>query len=616
MRRAVVVIALVGLWTVSASTVPAQTFTKITSPTNPIVTDQSTGYDGATWVDYDGDGDLDLFVNQSFLYRNNGGDSFTRISTTIGSGIALATGNGNCWADYDADGDPDVFISSTQSALYRNDGGNTFTRVTGGEIGNAFANRGWSCAWGDYDADGYVDLAITHPAGFLPGGPSTNQVLRNDGPPNWTFTRIANLISMGMTSFTVGSWSDFDSDGDLDFFIGAGPANGTLQADFLYQNVLVEFGQAIFGRINTPPIGTDLQDGQLWNWIDYDNDGDLDAYLTNWRGVANGMANRLYRNDDGTFVAITTGAIVTDANTSLSSVWGDFDNDGDQDCVVANDNGQQDKYYRNEGDGTFTRLVTPISENLTHRGAAAGDYDGDGDLDLYLDGPTGARSFFRNDLNNGNHWLRVRLEGVVANRSAIGAKVRVRATIGGETVWQLREVSSQNTFNGASDRNPHFGLGAATVVDEIVVEWSTGGTDSVFDVPVDQVVDLREGDATPPPPVPDGGAVPGEPLRAARNGDDVDVTWDATSCPADAVNVYFGSLGDSTMLTGGSCDLPATGAATVALPADVWFIVVANDGDATDGSRGVDSSGVERAIGDPSAICPSIVSLAADGVCP
>ena len=614
MRRLV----FVGFVLSAASALPvlAQSFVKITSPTNPIVNDVSTGYDGASWVDYDGDGDLDLFVNQGFLYRNDGDGRFTRVTTSIGAGVALATGNGNCWADYDADGDLDVFIATTSSGLYRNDGGSTFTRIATGEIGNGFANRGWSCAWGDYDNDGYVDLAITHPAGFLPGGASTNQILNNDGPPNWTFTRVVNLISQGMTSFTVGSWSDYDLDGDLDFFIGSGPANGTLQADWLYRNVLVELDRMLFGRILTAPLGTDLQDGQLWNWIDYDNDGDLDAYLTNWRGVGTGMANRLYRNDDGSYVGVTAGAIVTDADASLSSIWGDYDNDGDLDCVVANDSGQPDRYYRNEGDGSFVSLVTPISESVTHRGGSAGDYDGDGDLDLYLDGPSGARSLFRNDLANGNHWLRVRLEGVTANRSAIGARVRVRATIDGETVWQLREVSAQNTFNGHNDLAPHFGLGDATLVEELVVEWPAGGSDVLFDVTPDQVVDLRQGGAAAPPPIPDGAAVPGTPLTAARNGAAVDLEWDATTCPADAVNVYYGAIGAFDTVVGGECDLPASGVATIALPAGSWFLVVANDAGEVDGSRGRDSAGAERALGGVAAVCPAITSVAAEGVCP
>ena len=187
----------------------------------------------------------------------------------------------------------------------------------------------------------------------------------------------------------MGTWSDYDNDGDMDYFIGAGPANGTTQPDFLYRNLLVETGiPNNFEPITDAPIATDLQDGQIWNWIDYDNDGDLDAYVTNYGGPS-GLANRLYRNDGGSFTSITSGAIVTDVDISLGSVWGDYDNDGDLDCYVTNDL-QPGRYYSNNGDGTFTSLTNALTTGPAHRGATAGDYDNDGDLDIYADGPSGA----------------------------------------------------------------------------------------------------------------------------------------------------------------------------------------------------------------------------------
>jgi hypothetical protein len=479
-----------GLALALLTSLPAQsqTFFKVPSAGNPILTDPSSGYSGAAWIDMNGDGNLDLFVNNSFLYRGDGSGGFTKVPTAIGSGIAPTLGNGVTWGDYDNDGDLDAYIASRNSALYANDGSGSFTLVTAGEIGLTLANRGWSPAWGDFNADGNLDLAITHPAGFIPGAPLTNHLFVNDGPPGYSFTRVTTgPIVTGLDSYTVGSWSDFDGDGDLDYFIGAGPANGTLQPDYLYRNRLVETGTADFVPIVDAPIATEPQDGQLWNWVDHDNDGDLDAYLTNWSGGIGGLENRLYRNDGGTFSKITTGAIVTDSDSSLSSVWGDYDNDGDLDCFVANDQAQQDRYYSNNGDGTFTSLTNTLTEIVTHRGASAGDYDNDGDLDLFVDGPgLGGRSLFRNDTANGNHWLKLSLVGVDSNTSGIGAKVRATARIGGTEVTQLREVSAQNTFNGHNSLVVHFGLGDATIVDGVVVEWPSGHVQTLWGVAPDR----------------------------------------------------------------------------------------------------------------------------------
>ena len=466
----------------------AQHFVKVTAPT--------TGpgqYTGASWIDFNNDDLLDLFISNNTLLRNEGDGTFAPVTTAIGTGQTLVTGNGNTWADYDNDGDLDVFVCSRQSFLYRNDGNETFTQINTGAIGDG-TSPGWSCAWADIDNDGDVDLAITHPAGFV-GPATTNHLFTNDGPPDYTFTRVTTgAIVTGLAAYTVGTWSDFDLDGDMDYFVGAGPANGTTARDFLYRNQLTETGSATFSRITSGVIATDPQDGQVWNWIDYDNDGDLDAYLTNWGGPNGGMANRLYRNDDGTYNRVSTGAIGQDSQVSLSSVWGDFDNDGDLDCYVANDNNQPDRYYRNNGTGSFTRIDTMgVAESVTRRGATAGDYDNDGDLDLLAVGPGNALGLYRNDFSGNNHWLKVKTIGTTSNRTGIGAKVRAMATIGGSVVWQMREVLSQNAFNGHNSLDVHFGFGDATTIDSLIIEWPSGTVDRYGDVATDQFLQAEEG---------------------------------------------------------------------------------------------------------------------------
>jgi hypothetical protein len=595
---------------------PGQTFTMNPNPASPVLADASSGYSGASWVDVDNDGKLDLYVNNNFLYKGNGAGGFTKVAAGISSSIALALGNGNSWADYDNDGDLDVYVASANSALYRNNGSGAFTLVNQTPMSQIALNRGWAAAWADLDNDGDLDLVVTHPAGFVPptGNPTTNHLFLNDGPPNYTFTRVTTgPIVTGFSSYTVGTWSDYDNDGDMDYFIGAGPANGTTQPDFLYRNLLFETGiPNNFEFITEAPIATDQQDGQVWNWIDYDNDGDLDVYVTNY-GAPTGLANRLYRNDGGTFTSVATGAIVTDADISLGSVWGDFDNDGDLDCYVTNDQ-QPGRYYANNGDGTFTSLVNALTNGPPHRGATAGDYDNDGDLDLYADGLTGNRSLFRNDTVNGNHWLKLRLEGVVSNRSAVGAKVRATAQIGGHTVTQLREVSTQNSFNGQNSLIVHFGLGDAATIDRVVIEWPSRIVQTLRNVSANQLLAVREESTTPP--VPDGAAIPGTPLLAARSGADVLVTWDAITCPAVAVNLYRGNLSSFAAFQGANCGLPPSGSASVAIPDDSWFLVVATNGGSTDGSYGTRSGGVERPIDGASAVCPAIAQHVVKPSCP
>ncbi len=481
-------------------TIIAQQFTLVADNFNPIVTAiPPSGYSGATWVDYNNDNHLDLFINNSQIFKNTGNGTFISLNTNIGDGTTLSSdgGNGNSWADVDNDGDLDVYISGVISYLYLNEGNDSFSRVTVGDISNGFGNRGWSCAFGDYDNDGLIDLAITHPAGFV-GSALVNHLLKNNG--EGSFSKISNNgISTGFQPYTVGTWSDFDNDGDLDYSVGSGPANGTNAADFFYKNNLTESGEASFERIQPQGPGTDLRDGQVWNWIDYDNDGDLDVYITNWGGnhTPNGLPNDLYRNDNGSYTKITLGEIVQTSRVSLASVWSDFDNDGDLDCYVSNDRNDSDSFYKNNGDGTFTSLSNNEVGVLTttnKRSASAGDYDNDGKIDLITVG-SNSISLFKNNTQNDNNWTFFRLGGKVSNRAGIGAKVRLKAEIFGQSFWQMREVSAQNSFNSHNDLRVHFGLGDAPVIDSLIIEWPSGQVDIKTDFHVNDFWVATEGES-------------------------------------------------------------------------------------------------------------------------
>jgi hypothetical protein len=147
-----------------------QAFTRITD--GAIGSDRGNTLGGA-WADYDDDGDLGLFlpnaagIAANLLYRNDGNRSFTRIFDEVLANDPGVAALGTCWADYDNDGDLDAYnAGAPNSFLYRNGGSGTYTKIVDGDIGGASDDRGWSCAWGEYNAHGYVDLFVTHPAGF------------------------------------------------------------------------------------------------------------------------------------------------------------------------------------------------------------------------------------------------------------------------------------------------------------------------------------------------------------------------------------------------------------------------------------------------------------------
>ena len=461
----------------------AQIFTRVTATSNPIVTDPvQTSYAGASWIDFDNDGLLDLFVVRTGLYHNNGNGDFIKMA---GSGIGLSTGIGNTWADIDNDGDIDCLLSGGNaggSKLFLNNGNNTFSKNSNGPFAVDTLLRGWAASFGDYNNDGLADLFIASPVGFA-SITDPCKFLINAGSGN--FVRVdTTAITDTVDAFTVPTWSDYDNDGDIDLFIGAGRVNGSLSRDYLFDNNHVQGSATLFTRNNSSPLGNDLHDGQVWNWIDFDNDGDLDAYLTNYTGnTTTGYPNEMYRNDNGTFVKLTfadVGSIVTDAGISLSSTWGDFDNDGDLDCIVTNEGQQKNIYYQSniqQGSTVLTKITTEpfTTNNGDHWCATSGDYDNDGDLDLFISGNSD-KGLFENTTTQ-TDFINIKLIGVTSNKSGIGAKVRVKA----HGFWQMREISSQNTFNGMNMLNAHFGFGAtgpiALYVDSIKIEWPSGIVD-------------------------------------------------------------------------------------------------------------------------------------------
>lgn len=476
-----------------------QTFTKITNPANPIVSDIPTmGYVGASWVDYDGDGDLDLFANQDFLYQNDGSGNFIRILDSGIEGVSIEYNNGNSWADYDNDGDIDLMlVNRNQNGLFSNNGDGTFTKITTGDIATNI--NAWSPAWADYDNDGWLDLVATHPCGGTGTPCHTNWLFRNNG--NGTFTEITNSdVTTGLAAYTSANWSDFDDDGDMDLFIGSGEI-GVASKDHIYINQLMETGTANLTRRQTGVLFGDFRDGQNWNLIDYDNDGDLDGFVTNYKedipcdfykNNGDGTFTRLLESDLGTHMANETG-------TWLANIWGDFDNDGWLDVVIGYDGFDGTgitHFYHNNGDGTFSHVFPPFTNSLRTRGMTAGDYDNDGDLDLFINSTNvNAKGLYRNN-QSGANWVNFTLEGTMSNRSAIGAKVRLKATVNGQSMWQMREVSSQSSFAGHNSQRVHFGLGNATNIDSLVIEWPLGLVETYTGLEVNQFYDYVEGMAT------------------------------------------------------------------------------------------------------------------------
>jgi len=321
-------------------------------------------------------------------------------------------------------------------------------------------------SWVDYNVDGYLDLFV---ANFF--STEFNQLYRNNG--DGSFTLDVNAISMEASSSVMGAWGDYNNDRLPDLFV----ANTGYENNTLYKNL----GAGRFERVDNVVSNMPGQ-STGGSWGDYDNDGDLDLYVTN----AGNENNFLYRNDlDAGFTAITAGAPVTDGGHSHGSAWGDYDNDGDLDLIVANDQDQNNILYNNDGKGSFEVVSwDAVEDGGMSFSTSWADYDNDGDLDLYIVNRESNKNFiYTNAFGACQAKGCVTLVGTNSNHAAIGAKVHAKANIYGEDIWQMRELSGQTGGVGAqSELKTIFGLGDAAIIDSLVIEWPSGYTQVLTDV--------------------------------------------------------------------------------------------------------------------------------------
>ncbi|MCG8607254.1 CRTAC1 family protein, partial [bacterium] len=451
------------------------TFTKIT--TGAVVIDTMNAGSG-NWVDYDNDGDLDLFVanvsDNNALYQNDGTGSFARIT----SGVIVNDGAGSSnWGDFDNDGDLDLFVASLPNRLYRNNGDGTFTRITAGEIVEESESTGLA-SWVDYDHDGDLDLFAIRTTQVLEGGASFLYQNNGDG----SFTKITESVIVNDGGGEAALWADYDNDGDLDLFVTVASLDSRVSSNNrLYQND----GAGSFTRITTGEIVNGEAVSVGGSWGDYDNDGDLDLFVMN---AEDSERNSLYQNNgNGTFFQIESGPIVEQSGQrSRGSSWADYDNDGDLDLFITNSLGNH-VLYQNDGQGLFTELTdSELAADMNGNMPTWGDYDNDGDLDLFV-ARFGTSLLYENNGSNHN-WIKIKCIGTLSNRSAIGARVRAKATLNGKAVQQVREISGRDGNSPEAD----FGLADASSVDSLVIRWPSGTLQVLTDVAVNQFLTVSE----------------------------------------------------------------------------------------------------------------------------
>ena len=489
---------------------------------------------GVVVLDFDGDKRDDIYFSNTnganHLYLNTGDGGFEEMAVEAGVDDAEGEGNGGCAADYDNDGDIDLFVTNFgPSRLFQNGGDGTFEDITvaSGLDDGDLVLRSTGCAWGDYDGDGYVDLVVTrHLNEFNPdllmkkdfyssvGGMSlfhnvdgarfeeTTALLGDtSGPADGLDVLFGNIWGAGFQP----SWLDYDDDGDVDLLV-INDFGQEIQPNVLWRNDGADGSDgwtftdvSLDTGIDVPMYGMGLAVG------DPNGDGLVDLFVTNIRN------NVLFSRDTNTptfdDIAGESKATVGNIENLLRVAWGtmffDYDNDadedlyvvsgylgGDPDVIPANPLEQPNVLLRNGGSGTFEDVSdgSGADDPGVGRGGAYLDYDGDGCLDVVVGNFGQGARLFKNMCTEGNHWLRVHLQGNASGTDGLGAKIEVKA--GGRT--QVRKVVSGASFMGQNMLDAHFGIGEADEIVSVTVYWPSGQVQRLTDVEVDEVLTVVE----------------------------------------------------------------------------------------------------------------------------
>lgn len=488
---------------------------------------------GIAWFDYDNDGWEDMWITggvlRDKLFRNKGDGTFSESGISAGLGVTTSvTTHGVVTGDIDNDGDRDVFVTTSvgfHNLLFLNNGNGTFQDISVAAKVAQDSVQSMTAAFGDLNLDGYLDIYVgnyVQDAGVLfdsiTGQPNgfdhtcfPNFFYLNNGPDPVNgaiiFSEVNPFLGLQDTGCALATvFTDFDNDHDPDILV-ANDFGEWVVPNQLYRNEypaqqVTNISQS--SGLNAEMYGMGIAIG------DYDQDMDLDYYITNIG------RNGLFQNQsNGTFVDVTTAAGVEDIDAMplLTVGWGtifaDMDNDTDLDLLVTNghvpalpfiDNNfrNPDRFFLNVGNGTFVEkgALFGVRDTSRGRGSAAADYDQDGDLD-YLVVPVNEVTLndsienvrlYQNELSGSNNWLQVKLIGVRNNRDGYGAHIKIILT---NRSW-IHEVTGGSSHGSQNSSIAHFGLGTEPDVDSLVVIWPGGAEQVLTSISPNQLITVIE----------------------------------------------------------------------------------------------------------------------------
>ncbi len=434
---------------------------------------------GVSFVDFNNDGLDDISVatgmGDSLVFYENTGTGFTKLPPLV---PFLGEAQQILWVDYDNDGDKDLYVSSnlTSNRLYRNDS-NSFVNVSASAGISTTPTETYAVCWGDYNKDGWLDFYEVNQLNF---GSGTNTLYLSDGAGGFTDnTSIAN-VGNG-THYSYGAvFFDFNNDGWQDIYL----ANDRQGPTSLYKNM----GNGTFTDVSVQANARFIMDGMGIAVGDYDGNGYLDIYLTN-----TSAGNKLLRNNgDETFMEIADSMGVAFNSETWSTLFFDYDHDGDLDLHVSDVKtgpGTANTFFENV-DSTFNQPPVFTGDTMRNFASALGDFNNDGYYDLVSPNHyPSALQLWESSGAGTNNWLKVKLEGVISNRDGIGSWIEVYA--GTDTYKQYTHCGIG--YLGQNSMTEIIGIGSNGTIDSLYVRWLSGHVDQFYQLAPGQKYNILEG---------------------------------------------------------------------------------------------------------------------------
>jgi hypothetical protein len=394
------------------------------------------------------------------------------------------------WIDFDNDGDKDLFVASLDvaNALYENDGNFNMTDITANAGLPTHASPTWVYDWGDYNRDGHIDLYIGN---YVHGTPLdtvyTNYLYRNNG--DGTFTNVTEMagVADGNKNPLAITWTDYNNDMWPDLMVNTDKMHGNA----LFENQ----GNGKFNDVATSANANQHICSMSAAEGDINNDGYLDYYVTN-SPPGNVL---LVNNGNNTFTESAASSGVGFYSEGWAASFIDFDNDQDQDLYVSGGVGSSQvtlsaAMYENDGTGMFTLLSSGIGmdgDTTRSYSHAYADFNNDGFADIAVNGATPDSTFIWINNSNANNWFKTGFIGTLSNRDGFGTQVEL---FYGANGYQKRLFHCQNGFMAQNSSDLLFGLGTINVIDSVKVSWPSGLVETYLNVSTNQQITFTEGD--------------------------------------------------------------------------------------------------------------------------